>query len=63
MSLNIGQPLITIDGPGILEAIEHYNRIDGGTDRFGVRLETQKYAYPVSYYWPHEIVRLQPGLR
>lgn len=46
----------TPDGPGTIEHIEHYSRLDGGTNRYGVRLDTSPYSYPVAYYWPNEIV-------
>ncbi len=45
----------TPDGPGTVTDIEHYNRLDGGTNRYGVTLDVARFFYPVAYYWPKEL--------
>lgn len=50
-----GDRVQTPHGPGTVEDIEHYSRIDGGTNRYGVRLDKTPFFYAVAYYWPTEV--------
>jgi hypothetical protein len=54
--MNIGDEVNTLNGRGRIEAIEHYSRIDGGTNRYGVRLDKSPFSYPVAYYWPKDVL-------
>lgn len=47
----------TPDGEGIIVDIEHYSRLEGGINRYGVKLAKSPYFYEVAYYWPKEIKR------
>lgn len=49
------QRVNTPDGPGTITDVEHYNRLEGGTNRYGVTLDTARFFYPVAYYWPKEL--------
>lgn len=59
--LKIGSRVETPHGEGVVEDIEHYNRIDGGTNRYGVRLDVSPFPFPVAYYWPREVTPSRPG--
>lgn len=53
--MKIGQRVSTPHGPGVIEHIEHFSRIDGGTNRYGVRLVASPFSFPVAAYWPKEV--------
>lgn len=55
--MKIGDKVLTIDGEGVIVDIEFYSRIDGGTDRYGVKLNVNIYSYPVAYYFPNDICK------
>lgn len=54
-SYRMGQRVHTEHGAGRVVAIESYNRISGGTFRFGVALDVNPFFYPVAYFWPDEL--------
>lgn len=51
----VGERVETPDGTGLVVDVEHYSRIGGGIDRWGVRLDVKRYDYDVAYYWPNEL--------
>lgn len=51
----VGDKVMTLHGEGTIEGIEHFSRINGGTDRYSVRLKHSPFFYPVAGYWPDEI--------
>jgi hypothetical protein len=53
--MRVGDKVQTPHGAGEIVDIEHYNRIDGGTNRYGVKLERSPFFYDVAYYWPKEV--------
>jgi hypothetical protein len=53
--IEIGRRVTTEYGAGEVVDIEHYSRIDGGVYRYGVRLDRQRFFYPVAYFWREEI--------
>lgn len=53
--MKINDRVVTVDGKGLIVDIEFYSRIEGGINRYGVKLDIQKYSYPVSYYFPNHI--------
>jgi hypothetical protein len=54
----IGARVLTPNGIGVIKDIEHYSRVDGGINRYGVELKQNPFFYPVAYYWPHEVSAL-----
>lgn len=55
---SIGSVVFTPNGKGIIKDIEHYSRIEGGINRYGIELEQSPFFYPIAYYWPHEVSAL-----
>ena len=53
--MKIGDRVDTEHGPGEIVDVEHYSRINGGINRYGVKLDSSPFFYPVAYYWPAEI--------
>jgi hypothetical protein len=53
--MGIGSRVETKDGKGEITDIEFYNRLNGGTSRYGVRLDVKKFDYEIAYYWLEEI--------
>lgn len=47
--------VVTPYGIGEIVDIEHYNRLDGGTNRYGVKLENNPFSYSPVYFWPKEL--------
>lgn len=48
--MKIGDRVMTPDGPGEIEAIEH-----PGHTRYGVRLDVPRYSYSPAYYFAFEV--------
>lgn len=57
--MKIDDKVITVDGEGIIVDIEFYSRIEGGTNRYGVKLNVNKYSYPVAYYFPTDLYKME----
>lgn len=53
--MKLGDRVTTEHGDGTVVDIEHYSRIDGGINRYGVQLDSSPFFYAVAYYWPKEI--------
>lgn len=53
--MKLGDRVTTEHGDGAIIDVEHYSRIDGGINRYGVELDSNPFFYPVAYYWPKEI--------
>ena len=53
--MKVGDRVATPDGEGTIVDIEHYSRIDGGINRYGVKHDEQQFSFPVAYYWLKEI--------
>ena len=51
----IGDRVVTLHGNGEVVNIEHFSRIDGGTNRYGVKLDKSPFSFDVAGYWPNEI--------
>ncbi len=51
----IGDSVKTIHGSGIICNIEYYSRVEGGINRYGVKLEESPFFYPIAYFWPKEL--------
>lgn len=55
--MKIGEVVTTKEfGCGVIVAIEHYSRIDGGTNRYGLHLENNPFLYEDVFFWPHELL-------
>jgi hypothetical protein len=54
-TMRVGDRVTTPDGQGVITATEFYSRLGGGIFRYGVRLDIQRYFYPVAYYWHEEL--------
>jgi hypothetical protein len=50
----IGSRVMTLHGSGTVDSVEHYSRVNGGTDRYCVLLDKSPFCYEVASYWPHE---------
>lgn len=53
--MRIGDRVTTPDGQGVIAATEFYSRLSGGIFRYGVKLDIQRYFYPIAYYWHEEL--------
>lgn len=54
--MKIGEVVTTKEfGRGVIVAIEHYSRVDGGTNRYGLRLDNNPFLYDDVFFWPHEL--------
>ena len=53
--MKIGQEVFTPFGTGAIIDIEHYSRIDGGTNRYVVEVDSKQAPYNPMAFWPDEI--------
>ena len=53
--MKIGDRVKTKDGEGIIVDVEHYNRLNGGINRWGIKLDVDRYSHPTVYYFENEI--------
>lgn len=51
-------PIQTPDGRGTVVDIKHYNRIEGGMNRYGVILDSNPYSYSPVYYFADEVTHV-----
>lgn len=54
--MKIGDEVKTQDGKGVIFEVEFYSRINGGVNRFGIKLDFNRYFYPIVYYFEDELI-------
>ncbi len=55
--MKIGEVVTTKEfGRGVIVSVEHYSRMDRGTNRYGLRLDNNPFLYDDVFFWPHELL-------
>ena len=55
--MKVGDRVVTKrHGAGVIVRIDHYSRVNGGTNQYGIELDDKdQFFYSPAYFWPNEL--------